>query len=242
MIVRRVALCLLLFVMHQPLIAAKPLTFVRIIGSFNQVIAQKVLYEVYQRAGIEVVFVSMTAKRSSSEASNGHKDGELIRVASAAQSYPSLVRVPTPIYQLQSQVFARRDSLIEIKGFKDLILLKTVIVRGVLHAESLVKQAAVKNVHRLESATKMFKFVSLSRADIALSSLFNGTVLIKRQHLDNVVPLGEPLAQEPLYHYLHAKHVHLVQRIDAIIRQMKNSGELARMIHEYEQEVLDGLD
>ncbi|MGB1238527.1 MAG: substrate-binding periplasmic protein [Pseudomonadales bacterium] len=219
-------------------IHAQTLQFARIEGSFNQQVGQRLLEVIYQRLGVAVRFPVMTAKRSINESYSGHKDGEILRIAGVDKHYPNLVRIPTPLYSLKSQAFARRDAPFSITQLADIQPLRTVIVRGIMHAERLTSQANVSRLHRFESVTMLMKFVQLGRADIALSSRLNGLAIIKAQALSDIIPVGPVLQDQPLYHYVHHKNRELVPQLDRIIRWMRDSGELTTLTRKFEAQIL----
>jgi len=209
-------------------------------GSYNQLVGKKLLIEIYRRLDIDISFSMMTAKRALSETSSGHKDAEVLRVASVSEKYPSLIRIPTPLYSLKSQVFSRLNPSFEVITVEDMRYLRTVIVRGIMHAEALTEESGSRTVHRLETVTKMMQFLARKRADIALSSRLNGLAIIQEQQLTDIIPLGKPILVQPLYHYVHEKHRALVPKINAVIQALRNSGELTQLIQQFEQTLIQG--
>ncbi len=213
--------------------------FVRIKGLSEQVVGGRLLTEIYKRAGIPMDIEPMTGSRALEEASSGRKDGETLRVYTLGDKFPSLIRVPTPISDLTTQAFGVSKPYVDIQTADDLKKYSIAIVRGVRHTLNITQ--GLKNVHVLPSSNLFVEFLSRGRSDVGLTGRLNGLSLIKASGLKNVNAVGKPLKILPLYHYIHKDHQKLVPRIDAIIKKMVQSGEMAALRAQYEQEYLDSI-
>ena len=134
-----------------PLHASSPkptFEFVRIDGLTEQAIGEQLLYEIYKRAGISINIVALPAHEALLQASQGKKDGEVLRIFDYGKKYPMLLRVPTPILMLETQAFALKENNFHIKNKEDLAKYKLVIVKGVQHTQNITKD--LKNVHKLK--------------------------------------------------------------------------------------------
>ncbi|MFT5706080.1 MAG: polar amino acid transport system substrate-binding protein [Oceanospirillaceae bacterium] len=233
-------LIILAFVFSSHLMALPiELNFLRATGSTSQLVAQKLMTEIYRRADVKVNVTSASAKRAFSESSSGHSDGQLLRIAGADILDPSLIRIPTPIYHIETQIFARKEYALRINKVEDLREYKIAAVRGILHSKRLIDTAGATKVHLLENVTQLIKFVELGRADIAITGKLNGRHLIRAQNLNNIVEVGKPLFTYPLYHYLHQDYQWLAPKINTIVKEMKDSGELQLFISLYEKQSLN---
>ncbi len=213
--------------------------FVSIKGLSEQIVGQRLLTEIYKRAGIPMDIEPMTGSRALEEASSGRKDGETLRIFALGEKFPSLIRVPTPISDLTTQAFGIDKPYVDIKTADDLKKYSITIVRGVRHTLNITQ--GLKNVHVLPSSNLFVEFLSRGRSDVGLTGRLNGLSLIKASGLNNVDMIGRPLKVLPLYHYIHEDHKKLVPRIDAIIKKMVQSGEMATLRAQYEQEYLDSI-
>lgn len=97
------------------------------------------------------------------------------------------------------------------------------------------------SVHSLGNTEKMMRFLESGRADVALTNTVDGNLILKKLGLSSIVPSDKPLAVLELYHYIHEKHRGLVPRVDAVIKEMKASGELAALIKKAEKQVIEKL-
>lgn len=219
--------------------AQQPYEFVRIKGLSEQIIGEKLLTEIYKRANIPMNVTAMTGSRALEEASSGRKDGETLRVYTLGDKFPSLLRVPTPISDLTTQSFGIKKAGVDIKTADDLKKYSVVINRGVRHTLNITQ--GLKNVHVLPSANLFIKFLSRGRADLGLTGRLNGLSLIKASGIKNVELIGTPLKVLPLYHYIHKDHKDLLPTISKAVKEMVDSGEMAKLRAQFEQEYLDSI-
>ena len=63
---------------------------------------------------------------------------------------------------------------------------------------------------------------------------------IRRQQLDSRIrPLLPPLERIYIYHYLHERHLALVPQVEAVLREMTESGELEQLRAKLVTQVLE---
>ena len=85
----------------------------------------------------------------------------------------------------------------------------------------------------------MFKMLHNGRIDVALTNTVDGILHLKMLGFEHIKPIDKPLAKLALYHYLHDKNKDLVSKIDAIIKSMKESGELDKIIKSAEDKIIN---
>nr|WP_077753979.1 transporter substrate-binding domain-containing protein [Shewanella psychrophila] len=95
------------------------------------------------------------------------------------------------------------------------------------------------NVHDVDSTEQMMRFLNSGHVDVALTNTIDGVHMIEKLGLDKIQPLDTPLAVLELYHYIHKSHIHLVPKVDAVIKQMTLSGEMQHLIEKSEREVIE---
>jgi len=83
-------------------------------------------------------------------------------------------------------------------------------------------------VQQATSLEELVRMLDRERFDLLLvTDLFSGKVEIRRQRLDaRIRPLLPPLERIYIYHYLHERHRALVPQVEAVLREMTESGEL----------------
>jgi len=62
--------------------------------------------------------------------------------------------------------------------------------------------------------------------------------VLKKLSLENEINKSRPLAKLELYHYIHKDHQALVNKVDNMIKQLKNNGQLEKIIQSAEKTVL----
>jgi len=211
--------------------------FVSINKLIEQEIGRIVLPQIYKKLGIKITITPLPGKRAEYEATSGKSDGEIMRIFSYGIENTTTIRVPTPYYYLETMAFIKQGSGINISTRKDLSHFSIAKVRGVKHTDNITKGFA--KIYDLNSTKQLMLFVDKGRTDVALTNTIDGLMALKELGLKNIIPIKKPLATLNLYHYIHESHKDLVPRIDAKIKEMKASGELAKIIKEAEKTVLE---
>lgn len=230
-----VFICSILFCITPPLHCQEPLTFAQIIDTPDQVIGAEILKVAYGRLGIPIKIVQMPGRRALKESSEGNIDGEVHRIFSIGDEYPTLIRVPTSINYIEPTVFSKKESFV-VTGCPDLKKYRIGIVRGVRHAETCTQGMA--HVRIVGDSRLLMEILDKGRVDIVITAKINGLLQIKKLKLDSIYPLSPPLSRSPVYHYLNQKHKALVPRIDKVFREMQETGELERLRKKISKELL----
>ncbi|AOT10832.1 substrate-binding periplasmic protein [Pseudoalteromonas luteoviolacea] len=222
------------------LMFAKPLYsetyhFVSINYLIEQEVGKVVLTEVYKQLDINITITPLPGKRAQFEAKTGMKNGEIMRIFSYGEETPTTIRVPTPYYYLETTAFVRKDSNINIRTAADLQQYHIVKVRGVKHTNNITK--GLKHVEDMDTTAQALKLVSKGLADVALTNKTDGLIYLKKLGINNVTH-SPSLAVLDLYHYIHESQQHLVPLVNNKLIEMKESGELARLIKSAEQQVM----
>lgn len=217
-------------------IVAEDYSFVSIQSLTEQEIGRLVLPHIYAKLNKKIDIHPLPALRAEQMLSSGKFDGEIMRIFSYGVGNSEVVRVPTPYYTLYTTVFIRQGSKISITKKEDLKNYTIAKVRGVKHTYDMTKDMV--KVYNLENTHQMMSFLAKGRADIALTSSIDGEKAIKELGLKNIIPLEFPLAEHPLFHYLHKTHIDKVPEINQTIIAMKSSGELDKILTESKEQVI----
>ncbi|WP_440874215.1 substrate-binding periplasmic protein [Thalassotalea sp. PLHSN55] len=226
--------CLLLF---SSAVSAQQYHFAAINELIEQEVGKLVLTEIYQNIGIDISISSLPGRRAQHEVSQGNFDGEIMRIYSYGQETPTVIRVPTPYYHLETRAFTHQKNQIAIRRAKDLAPYSVAIVRGVKHTNNITQNH--KDTHKVETTKALMQLIAMERADIALTNTLDGNVVLKALRLNEVKALHPPLAKLSLYHYVHEEHQALVPIIDKEIKRLKSTGMLAKMIKDAEDKVIE---
>jgi polar amino acid transport system substrate-binding protein len=210
--------------------------FVSIEMLIEQEIGRIIIPEIYQKLNIKVSITPVPGNRAQWLAASGEKDGEIMRIWTYGDENPSTIRVPTSYYSLETMAFIKKDAGISISRKEEMTSLRIVKVRGVKHTDNISK--GMPNLKSFGSTENMMLFLNAGRADIALTNTIDGLIILKKMGLKNIVPLKKPLAVLELYHYIHEKHKALVPKINAVLIDMKKSGELKALIRKAENTII----
>jgi len=203
----------------------------------DQLVGGEILREVYARLGIAVEFVDVEAQRALALSSAGDVDGEIQRIGNLAAKYPTLIQVLPPINYIEPAVFTTGLEF-DVRGWDSIAGYDVGIVRGVGSSEAGTR--GMPNAQRATSLEDLLHMLDRDRFDLLVTDLFSGRVEIKRLHLDaRVHPLLPPLERIYVYHYLHERHRDLVPKVEAVLREMNASGELARLRAKLVAQVLE---
>jgi len=227
---------LLLVLLATNFCVAEEYHYVSIKGLIEQEVGRLIIPEIYKKLNIQVTITPLPGKRAQLKATTGDKDGEIMRIWTYGEENPTTIRVPTPYYYLETMAFLKKDSGVVINSKADLTKYRLVKVRGVKHTNNLTK--GFPNVHDLNSTENMMKFLLKKRADVALTNTVDGLLVLKKLGVTNIVPLEKPLVVLDLYHYIHEDHKDLVPKVDAVIKEMKASGELDTIIKNAESQII----
>jgi len=216
--------------------AAQEYHFVSIEKLIEQEVGRIIIPEIYKKLGIKVTISPLPGKRAQSEAVSGELDGEIMRVWSYGEENPTTIRVPTPYYHLETMPFVKKGSEIKISNKEDLKRYGLVKVLGVKHTNNITM--GMPKVQSIGNTERMMKFLNAGRADIALTNTINGRLVLEKLGIRDIVAMENPLEVLHLYHYIHVKHKEIIPKVDAVIKQMKDSGELRILIKKAEQKVI----
>ena len=216
--------------------SAEEYHFASIAKLMEQKIGQVVITEVYNKLGITITIQPLPANLAQTGAESGRKDGEIMRIWTYGDENLSVIRVPTPYYSFKTTAFIRKGSNLTINSKEDLKGLRLVKVTGVKHTNNIT--AGMANVYDIYNTESMMKYLTAGRADVALTAAIDGLAVLKSFGSNEIIAIEKPLATLNLYHYIHKKHKALVPRVDKVIREMKQSGELEELIKKAQQEVM----
>lgn len=207
--------------------AQSVLRIARIENVPDQQVGAEILAVVYNKLSIQVHFVDGTAKRSLLESSEGRLDGEIQRVLDVQNEYPTLLAVQASINYIEPMAFTKRANFL-VSGWDSLRPYRIGIVRGVGSSER--GTAGMPQLEPTTNMEQMMLMLNADRTDVAVNDLFSGVLILRKLGLQEVIhPLSPALQHIELYHFLNERHRALVPRVEAVIRHIKSSGELASL-------------
>ena len=213
------------------------LHFVSIEHLVEQEIGTIVLPQIYQKLGITITITPLPGLRAEHQAATGKVDGEVMQIYTYGNENPNLIRIPTPYFELETMTFTKADRGIQINSKAELANYSVAKIRGVKHTNNIT--VGLKDVTDVDSTSALIKLVNDGLVDVALTNTIDGMLAIHQLNLESVVvPGSEALARLNLYHYLNREHQYLAEKVDAVIREMKTTGELDILIQQATLKIL----
>ncbi|XQW84043.1 substrate-binding periplasmic protein [Thalassotalea piscium] len=232
---------LLLFLLQAFSLHASEYHFAAIDKLAEQEVGKIILTEIYKELGIKITISSLPGNRAEYEANQGVKDGEIMRIFSYGEVNENLIRVPTPYYYLLTTAFIKKGSKIELHTKDDLAQYRLARVRGVKHTKIITMN--MPNVVEANSTIKMFKLLDQNIVDIALTNADNGIWNLAQTSLnDKITAYPRVFARLNLYHYIHKKNKHLVDKVNTKINEMIASGALKNIVQQARQQVFSNVN
>lgn len=194
-----------------------------------------VVGEAFRRAHIKLHLVKLPAERALLNANAGIEDGDLSRIVGLESQYPNLIRVPEKLVNWEFVAFSmdrtisaklgplRAHSVAYIKGWK-------------IYEQMMAGAPAVATA---EDSAQLFRLLELKRVEAVLYVRWMGLNKIHEQGLQGIVVLEPPLATREMYIYLHKKHIKLVPKIAAALREIKKEGLYDRL---YREKILQSVE
>lgn len=186
------------------------------------------LVKIYARAGFDVKISQLPSKRALHESSSGIKDGEAVRVAAIGEKFSSLIRVPTPVFTIETTAVVKAEAASTVTSVGDVKTMKAASIRGIAHSAAMAQQAA--SSIEVASADQLVQMVNAGRVDVGFVNPTDAVQSVEKLGLSGLHVVDPPLSSLELFTYLHEKHANIVPQVDAIIAEMAASGELATLM------------
>jgi len=192
-------------------------------------VLQAISDEAFSRLQLKFNLVSLPSERSLVAANNGEVDGEGLRVAGLSKQYPNLVQVEEAYTRISFVAFAKNASL-KIVDWTSLKPYRVAFIKGWKMFEANASQAKV--VNKVDTPEQLFKMLDSGRIDMALYTLADGELYIKKHQLKSITALKPSLKDVDLYLYLNKKHEKTVQQLSSVLKNIKADGTYNRIVAE----------
>lgn len=172
---------------------------------------ERALKAIYTLAGINVKFIYLPDERAISSTESGKFDALDLRIDNLSNE-THLIKIPVPLAYMDIYLFNTKENF-----FTDLSQLGDKVVVSRLGTRYIDQLTKYKNLYLVNSSLQGAMMLSKGRADVWLTSKveFEG---LKDEFPE--IKFASPLiSQEPLYHYIHISHSHLLPRLEAAARK-----------------------
>jgi len=201
----------------------------------DSVVAKDVLTEAYKRMGYKMIYDPQPAARALHRAEKGITDAAATRVKKMMLKYPSLIIVPVKLFEFRVSIFTKdKDMEVSLDALKDS---RIGIRRGIKIVES---QTADMDTWSSTYTPELFEMLESERLDALYISKVDGvkTLTELRNEDENrfteIVDLTPALINIPVYHFVHEKNKHLVEKLTKILGQMRDEGYLKKAYMDFE--------
>ncbi|MCK0164848.1 transporter substrate-binding domain-containing protein [Marinobacter sp. S6332] len=217
------------------------LTFSTIEGDSILKVGSELVKEVYGSLGIPVTIEIMPGKRALQQASVGNVDGEVVRTVRVQELRPTLIRLSPHIIKGSGSVLVKKGRNIDVNGWPSISEYKVGVTRGIQYTEDGVKD--FQHNHVVNTDFALIEILRLGRADLIVTTRFNGLYLLNKMNLqDEIDILSPPIETFRLYNYLHVKHKALVPIVEDHLVQMTVSGELSQLRSRFKKEFWTNIE
>ena len=190
-------------------------------------LADEVLVEAFRQIGFELKVVALPSERSLKMARDGLVDGEFIRTRAIEKEYPSLVRVPEPVVDVEFSVFS--NAPIDLtNGWSSLAGKSVGLVIGMKVIERNVPKDA--RVSGVKSIDQLFSMLNKGKIDYAVMARGIGQDFLQKNGLSHILISDQALMSMPAFTYFHLSNASLVPRLEKALRKMKLSGEYKKIV------------
>lgn len=180
----------------------------------------RLLQEVFKKAGHTVVIHSLPAERALIDANDDLADGEAFRVAGLASHYQNLIQLKHSIFTNEFSVFSRRQIALS-QGWDSIRGYRIGIVKG---HKILEHHTGNMNVYKARKPELLFRMLAKDRLDIVIISHYIGLHLVQKLNLPDIIVNQPPLLMLEMFVYMHKKHQWVIPQLESVIIQMKADG------------------
>lgn len=196
-------------------------------------IAQRVVTEALQRAGLRAQFNAMPLQRSLALVNEGALDGDLMRIADVAKQMPNLISVPTPLAMVHVALYGRDAKQVNLPR-ADVAKLSVGLPRGIV---LLVKNSAGMLVSDSQTNFKALDMLQHGRFDTAMLVHIDAELEIAKNNFTGISRRASYWASEPLFLQLNIKHQALAPKINSALQAMQAEGLIAKYYEEGLQKI-----
>ncbi|MBU1170136.1 MAG: transporter substrate-binding domain-containing protein [Proteobacteria bacterium] len=199
-------------------------------------VAQRVLLEIYKKAGVDVKFETFPPKRASAMFNLGKVDGFIFSDALFIKTHPGGILIYPPIGFDDIVAFTKKND-ITINGWDSLKPYSIGYMYHMVVVEDHVKEL---NSRGVQNPIQAFKKLDAGRSDtdIVVMPRIVGLKMIKILKLEGIKVLEPAIERVPLYHVVSAQNADLAPALGAALAEMVKSGKLKTITDNVEAEIL----
>ncbi len=182
------------------------------------------IQQAYANIGIKVSVEYMPGERSIQFANQGKTDGELLRFDIVTQHYKFLRKVPVAIQVISIDAFGKRQ--LKVSDWKSL---KPYLIGYVRGHKIIERQLEGYKTSPVTNITQAYSQLDKGWVDIVLHNSIQSMQIIQQMNLQDRIHRLAVIVEQPLYHFVHQKHEHLIPKLTEQFTQMKEAGAFANI-------------
>jgi hypothetical protein len=199
----------------------------------------RLIYEdAFQQLGIALEIRTYPAARAAAEAAADNVDGELARSFDYEDTHPNLIRVPEPAFSANTIAYAKRSDIKLEPGYEGLRDTAYRVEHRLGYPVVSSRLAAVvpaANLSQVRNAETGLRKLALGRSDVYVDIEDSVEPLLLRPEFREAGIRRVSLVYRGTIHaYLNRRHAALAPPLGAIIKKMRDSGQIER----YRQQAL----
>lgn len=205
-------------------------------GDFIHGIIKDIVRTAYKKIGYDISFYELPARRSLEWANSGKTDGDLARIDGINRKYGNLIKINTPLFTIKGVVFTKKINR-DVRSWNDLKDLNIGIRNGIRYCE-----IGTRGFNRIKAQDlpNLFTLLANDRIDVAVADYDIGRYEIAKNFKgSNIHIIGHPLKSSHLYHYIHKKNKSLETKLEKVLIEMTNGGEIERIRDKAITEILN---
>lgn len=172
-----------------------------------------------EEMNIPITLVYLPAKRIPIMLKQGRIHGDFSRLDGYLSTYPSLLKVITPVSKIHYFAYSLKSKSVAVTGWDSLKKYEIALPRGYsLYNKYLIGQ----NVHFLDSEKATFKFLNAGRADLIVSDAITARTIIQSESpaFDNIQQVGPSLGYMSFHTYISPQYPEIVKYYNEALKKL----------------------
>jgi len=188
--------------------------------------ALAVLQQAYARLGVSVTMRTVPLRRGMPLANNGELDGDIAHTAASLKEWPQLVVVKVPVARAVFSAYLRGSTCPAQVSRAELSASRVAYMRGTRAVEEALPAAALReSTNNLDA----LRHVQRGITSYAVVGQLESDVLITKHAMRDLCKVPEPVVVIDLFHSLNQRHGALAARVEKVLQEMADQGELKRI-------------
>ncbi len=189
-------------------------------------VALAVLQQAYARLGVNVKVRLLPLRRGVQLADSGELDGDLMHSLPSLKEWEQLVVVKVPVARAVFSAYKRGPDCQASVKISELSAAHLAYMRGTRAIEDALPAKALRAANNNLDA---LLHVQRGVTEFAVAGQLETDALIIKYKLHDICKVAEPVIISELYHSLNKRHEQLAERLERILQEMQERGEIKQI-------------